>query len=241
MAFVFEELDFQHTPLGDISLRRRAEPRLAGRIVYEVKLNDDFLMSSLFTESEIQLARLGLAPLSGALDVVVGGLGLGYTAITALENPAVRSLRVIDVMQPVIDWHRQGRVPLGEALVADPRTTLMQADFFAVAASPDGSFDPAAPEAKVHAVLLDIDHSPRHWLNPGNQAFYGETGFRHLAAKIHPGGVFAVWSNDPPDADFTRLLGSVFVDPQTHVVPFPNPYTGGESSCTVYVARTPAG
>ena len=241
MTFVFEELDFQHTPLGDISLRRRAEPRLAGRIVYEVKLNDDFLMSSLFTESEIQLARLGLAPLSGPLDVVVGGLGLGYTAITALEHPAVRSLRVIDVMQPVIDWHRQGRVPLGEALVSDPRTTLMQADFFAVAAAPGGGFDPAAPEAKVHAVLLDIDHSPRHWLNPGNQAFYSAAGFGHLAAKLHPGGVFAVWSNDPPDADFSRLLGQVFVDPQTHVVRFPNPYTGGESACTVYVACTAAG
>lgn len=241
MAFVFEELDFQHTPLGDISLRRRAEPRLAGRIVYEVKLNDDFLMSSLFTESEVQLARLGLAPLEGdALDVVVGGLGLGHTAMTALENPAVRSLRVVEVMQPVIDWHRSGRVPLGEALVSDARTTLTRADFFAVAAAPTGSFDPADPSARVHAVLLDIDHSPTHWLNPGNQAFYCETGFRHLAAKIHPGGVFAVWSNDPPDAVFTTLLGTVFVDPQAHVVSFPNPYTGGASACTVYVARTAA-
>jgi len=61
MALVFEELDYQKTPLGDISLRRRSEPRLNGKILYEVKLNDDFLMSSLFTEAEIQLTRLGLA------------------------------------------------------------------------------------------------------------------------------------------------------------------------------------
>ena len=63
MTFDFEELDYQVTPLGDISLRRRAEPRLGGTIVYEVKLGDEFLMSSLFTEAEIQLARLGLAAL----------------------------------------------------------------------------------------------------------------------------------------------------------------------------------
>ena len=78
MALEFEELDYQETPLGEISLRRRSEPRLDGTIVYEVKLGDEFLMSSLFTASEIQLARLVLAALDGAeLDIVVGGLGLG--------------------------------------------------------------------------------------------------------------------------------------------------------------------
>ena len=65
MKSVFEELDYQKTPLGDISLRRRSEPRLDGKIVYEVKLGDDFLMSSLFTDSETQLARLGLAGARG--------------------------------------------------------------------------------------------------------------------------------------------------------------------------------
>ena len=88
MALVFEELDFQKTPLGEISLRRRSEPRLDGKILYEVKLGDDFLMSSLFTDAEIQLSRLGLAALDGSeLDIVVGGLGLGYTAVAVLEDP----------------------------------------------------------------------------------------------------------------------------------------------------------
>ena len=59
MSIVFEEIDFQTTPLGDISLRRRSEPRFDNIILYEVKLGDDFLMSSLFTESEIQLSKLG--------------------------------------------------------------------------------------------------------------------------------------------------------------------------------------
>ena len=49
--------------------------------VFELKLGDEYLMSSLFTASEIALARLGLATLQGVnLEVTVGGLGLGYTA-----------------------------------------------------------------------------------------------------------------------------------------------------------------
>jgi len=238
MTFEFEELDYQQTPLGDISLRRRSEPRLEGKILYEVKLGDEFLMSSLFTEAEIQLARLGLAELGDTdLDIVVGGLGLGYTAVAALENPSIRSLTVIEVMQPVIDWHRRGLVPLGKALVSDPRCTLVHADFFDLASSSGMGFDRSDANRRVHAVLLDIDHSPSHWLNPGNSAFYTPQGLRNLAEKLHPGGVFGLWSNDPPDAGFTRLLDSVFQSSEAHVVTFPNPYRGGESTNTVYLAR----
>ena len=60
MSRAFEEIDHQPTPMGDISLRRRLEPTLLVD-VYEVKLGDEFLMSSLFTATEEALARLGLA------------------------------------------------------------------------------------------------------------------------------------------------------------------------------------
>lgn len=237
MTIDFEELDYQKTPFGEISLRRRAEPRLHGKIVYEVKLGDEFLMSSLFTTSEIQLARLGLAALEGSgLDVVVGGLGLGYTAAAVLENPAVASLTVIEVMEPVIDWHRRGLVALGKELTSDPRCTLVHADFFDLAGASGSSFDPTDPARLVHAVLLDIDHSPSHWLNPENSAFYTAPALRNLADKLHPGGIFGLWSNDPPDDEFTHLLETVFQSAQSHIVTFPNPYTGGESSSTVYLA-----
>ncbi len=238
MTIEFEELDYQQTPLGEISLRRRSELRLEGQIVYEVKLGDEFLMSSLFTDAEIQLARLALAALEGPdLDIVVGGLGLGYTAAAALEDPSVGSLMVVEVMEPVIDWHRRGLVPLGKKLVSDPRCTFVHADFFELAASSGGGFDRAAPTRLVHAVLLDIDHSPSHWLNPENSAFYTAPGLRNLADKLHPGGVFGLWSNDPPDGEFTRLLDSVFQSAESHIVTFLNPYTGSESSNTVYLAH----
>ena len=242
MTFEIKELDYQETPLGDISLRRRSEPKLDGKVLYEAKLGDEFLMSSLFTEAEIQLARLGLAALKRTgherdLDIVVGGLGLGYTATTVLEDPSVRSLIVIEVMQPVIDWHHRGLVPLGKPLTSDPRCTLLHADFFDIATSHHGGFDPAAPTRLVHAVLLDIDHSPSHWLNPENSAFYTVAAFKNLADKLHPSGIFGLWSNDPPDAEFTRLLNTVFQFSQAHIVTFPNPYTGSNSSNTVYLAH----
>ncbi|MEN8903739.1 MAG: spermidine synthase, partial [Candidatus Nanopelagicales bacterium] len=89
MAVRFEEIDWQDTPRGEISLRRRVDPTL-GVNVYEVKLGEEFLMSSLFTVAEIELARIGLAQVTGdRIEVLVGGLGLGYTAVAALADPRV--------------------------------------------------------------------------------------------------------------------------------------------------------
>src|SRR6202020_961662 len=77
MSIYFEELDFRPTPMGVLSLgRRRQLP--SGLDIYEIKLGDEFLMSSQFTVAEIELARLGLDAVKRPnLDVVVGGLGLG--------------------------------------------------------------------------------------------------------------------------------------------------------------------
>ena len=86
MKPLFEELDFQPTPLGDLILRRRRMAMLDNLIVYEVLLGNGYLMSSLFHDVEEALADLGLAAVAGDhLDVVVGGLGLGYTAVAALK------------------------------------------------------------------------------------------------------------------------------------------------------------
>src|SRR5258708_33848772 len=121
MSALFEELDYRDTPIGALSLRRRRELRL-GVDVFEIKLGEEFLMSSLFTASEIALARLGLAELAGDnLDVLVGGLGLGYTARAVLGHARVGSLVVIEALGAVIAWHRGGLVPRGAATASDPR------------------------------------------------------------------------------------------------------------------------
>jgi hypothetical protein len=89
---------YRPTSIGALSLRRRRELSL-GVDVFEIKLGDEYLMSSLFMVSEIALARLGLGKLSGGdLDVVVGGLGLGYTAQAVLEHEAVRSIVIVEAL-----------------------------------------------------------------------------------------------------------------------------------------------
>jgi spermidine synthase len=235
VALRFEEIDWQETPMGPISLRRRVEPSLQVD-VYEVKLGDEFLMSSLFTAAEVELARLGLAEVAGKeLDVLVGGLGLGYTAVTALADPRVRSLTVVEALPQVIDWHQRQLLPDTAGLTSDPRTRLVRGDFFGLVRDGAG-FGEGAPE-RVHALLLDIDHTPRHVLHPSHADFYTADGLRALRRHLHPEGVFALWSDDPPDDDFMSVLTSVFPAASAQVVSFPNPLTGGESANTVYVAR----
>lgn len=205
-----------------------------------MKLGDAFLMSSLFHDVEEALAHRGLAELQDAKwDVVVGGLGLGYTARAALEHEQVASLLVIDALQPVIDWHQAGLVPLGGELVSNPRTRLVCADFFERAQSAEG-FDPEQPGRQFHAVLLDVDHSPSDLLHPRNAAFYRPEGLRALTAHLRPAGVFALWSDEPPEEEFMAALGRVFATARAHIVTFANPLLEDESASTVYVATKEA-
>ena len=234
----FEELDWRQTPIGEVSLRRRVDPVLQVE-VREVLLGDEYLMSSLFHDAEVALARLGLAAATRErLDVVVGGLGLGYTARAVLEDDRVATLDVVDALAEVIDWHERGLLPLSGALASDPRCRLVHGDFFGLVAT-GAPFGPDAPD-RVHAVLVDIDHTPRHVLHPTHAPFYEPAGLRRLAERLHPGGVFALWSDAPPDGAFVGALDGVFATAQAHVVDFANPLTGGRATNTVYVATTAA-
>lgn len=240
MTPLFEELDYRATPIGELSLRRRRELSL-GVDVIEIKLGDEFLMSSLFTASEIALAELGLAALPGReLDIVVGGLGLGYTAAAVLEHESVRSLLVVEMLDAVLDWHRSGLLPLGPGLVADKRCRLLEGDFFAMAATDDG-FDPDVPGRRFDAILVDIDHSPEALLDERSQGFYRTEGLQALARHIKPGGVFGLWSNDKPDPAFTRRLTQVFAEAWAESVTFHNPLQNRPFTQAIYLARTQGG
>ena len=223
-------------------LRRRRMPELGECDIYEVKLGEHFLMTSLFHEAESQLANLGLGALDhNELDVVVGGLGLGYTAVAALEDPRVASLVVVEYLEGVIEWHQTELVPLGKTLNADPRCRLVHADFFALSRDVTNSFDPEYPQKLHDAILLDIDHTPTHVLHQTNTHFYTREGLTELAQHLKPGGVFALWADGAPEADFTDRLNEVFADAIAHTIAFENPITGGSSLGAVYVAKTHSG
>ncbi|MEP7331419.1 MAG: spermidine synthase [Terracoccus sp.] len=227
-----EELDWGDTPWGAISLRRRWD-RVTERDVHEVKLGDDFLMSSQFTIGERELARIGLAAVTGtSLTVLVGGLGLGYTAVAALEDDRVSELTVIEALQIVISWHERDLIPDTRGLSSNPRVRLVCDDFFDVvrAGRADRTYD---------AVLLDIDHAPDWLLRDDHGDLYTAPGFARVAAVLADDGAFALWSDEPPEPEVVRRLAEAFEQAGAHVVSFPNPLTGGESANTVYLAAQP--
>lgn len=240
MSIAFRIIDQTSTSLGELLLRWRQSPQLPGTDIYEVKLGDHFLMSSLFHEAESQLARLGLAAIAnpGAeLNVVVGGLGLGYTAAAALDDERLTRLVVIEFLEPVITWHQKGWVPLGDRLCKDSRCVLRHADFFACVNHRSTAWFPGQGESQPDAVLLDIDHSPSHWLHGSNESFYSEVGLTAMRHHIRRGGVFALWADGEPDAMFVNRLQAVFESGTAHSISFENPLTGGVSVGSVYVAR----
>lgn len=233
---MFEELAWEQTPIGDLSLRRR---RLSsdGVDIWEIKLNDGYLMSSQFIDGEIALADLALAMTQGEnLDVVVGGLGLGYTAEAALRNPRVSKLTVVELIPQVIQWHRDHLLPLGKIVADDPRCILQQGDFFALATESDG-FDPAAPDQVHDAILIDIDHSTTHFIDEASAGFYSAQAIAAITAKLKPDGVFALWSTDAEDPDFVSALEQSLVDVRIKRVEFATPYRDEPAFNLIYLGR----
>lgn len=218
----FEELDYQQTPLGEISLRRRVSPSVPDEPVYEVKVGNELLMSSAVNASEKALARLALERLvDRPCDVLVGGLGLGYTAAAALEFANVRRLVVVEFLEPVIAWHRRRLVPAAAGLLDDPRCSLVQGDFFARMAEsePDETFD---------AILVDIDHAPDALLRASHGDFYTAEGLTGMRRHLRDGGLFGLWSASEPPGAFLDNLGDAGFQVDVHEVPFQNPHLGIE-------------
>ena len=95
----------------------------------------------------------------------------------------------------------------------------------------------AAMPEPVDVILLDVDHTPQHTLHPSHADLYTVEGFERLARHLRPGGVFALWSDEPPHPESMAALTQVFARVDGHTVEFPNPLTGGTSTNGVYVAR----
>lgn len=210
-----EILAHEMTPLGLLCLRRRERPGAPGTTVTEITLDHEFLMSSHLTASEEALARVALEMHPGrGLDVLVGGLGLGYTAHAALASPRVARVEVVELLPPVIGWLARGLVPLAPALNADPRLVVTQGDVYARL---------LAPPARTHdLVLIDVDHSPDEPLARDGAApasgFHGEAGLARAKRHLAPGGVLAVWSSveHSPFVDaLRRAFASVRAEPVT--------------------------
>ena len=207
-----EILASEESPLGLLCLRRRELLSHPGTIVTEVTLNHEFLMSSLYTDSERALARTALEMHSGEkLRMVVGGLGLGYTAREALQSDRVAQVEVVELLPQVIDWLERGWLPLSSELNDERRLVVTQGDVYHRLAEPPGDL--------LDVILIDVDHSPDERLGDESAPFYTVQGLRAAQRHLAPDGVLGVWSYAPssPFSDALReVFGKVHVEPVTY-------------------------
>jgi spermidine synthase len=226
-----EILAYEDTPLGPLCLRRRELLSSPGTVVTEVTLDHAFLMSSLNTASERALAARAIEMHPGdRLRVLVGGLGLGYTAAAALESPRVNRVVVVEFLPEVITWLERDLFPLSGTLKEDGRFSVAEGDVFVrLAARPEEVFD---------VILIDVDHAPDDPLSVENAPFYTEPGLAKAQEHLAPGGVLAVWSSAENDT-FSRTLERVFGNVEVETVTYFN--TMVEESCTdwLFMARKP--
>jgi len=206
-----EVLAYEPCPLGMIGLRRRELLSEPGTVVTEITLDHTLLMSSCNVASEEALARVALEMHGGrALDVLVGGLGLGHTAREALRSPRVARLEVVEYLPQVIDWLAQDLLPLGPGLRADPRFAVVPGDVYARLAAPP-------PDARRHdLVLVDVDHSPDEALGATSGSFYTAEGLARAKRHLAPGGLLGVWSYEESpafEAELRRAFASVRCEP----------------------------
>jgi spermidine synthase len=239
---------YEPSAIGMVCLRRRAIPSEPGAFATEITVDHQFLMSSENTASERALATRALELHGGsALRVLVGGLGLGYTAQAALASPRVAAVEVVELVAPVVDWLARGWIPLAGALRADPRFAVRLGDVYAELAAPPAPVSAVAsrrragreaPEAASSwdLVLIDVDHSPDERLGASSAAFYTETGLAAARRHLAPGGVLAVWSY-AESSPFADALRAVFGDVRVESLSFENRVAGGEETNWLFLAR----
>ena len=223
-----EILAWEETDLGILCLRRRELLSAPGETVTEITLDGEFLMSSRHTASEEALSRIALDMHAGdELDVLVGGLGLGYTAHAALASPRVRSVEVVEFLPQVVDWLERDLVPLSAALERDERFRVVRGDAYARLAKP--------PSELVDLILIDIDHSPDDRLGEADDSFYTEEGLRRARRHLAPAGVLGVWSY-AESSPFSRALETAFDEVRVEPVSYFNDLVDEERTDWLFFA-----
>lgn len=197
-----EILAYEETELGPVCLRRRQLLSDPGIRVIEMTLNHEFLMSSLNNDSEQRLAASAIERHGGKhLSVLIGGLGLGYTARAALARPNVGAVLVIEFLPCVINWLTRELIPTATQLNSDPRFHVTQGDVYQTLKN--------APVRHYDVILIDVDHSPEERLSEQNAAFYSEESLRAAQQHLAADGILGIWSSAESE-ELVNVLKSVF-------------------------------
>ncbi|MCI3273065.1 spermidine synthase [Streptomyces cylindrosporus] len=199
-------LDRREGPYGEVVLRRHGE-------LLQIIANGCFLMDTSDGRSERLLVDAALAALDAREqpNVLIGGLGVGFSLAHAAANPRWGAVTVIEREPAVIDWHRHG--PLSELsrdALADPRTEIVEADLVEYVHETSDTYD---------ALCLDIDNGPDWTVTEGNDGLYSASGLAGCARVLKPGGVLAVWSAQPSPEFEGTLWNAGFQQVRTEEIP----------------------
>ncbi|MEW2129609.1 spermidine synthase [Streptomyces sp. NPDC005435] len=199
-------LDRRDGPYGEVVLRRHGG-------LLQIIANGCFLMDTSDGRSERLLVDAARTALDGrpAPDVLIGGLGVGFSLAHAAADPYWGRIVVVEREPAVIGWHRSG--PLGDLsadALADPRTAVVEDDLVSYVNETSDTFD---------ALCLDIDNGPGWTVTEDNDGLYTKAGLAACARVLRPGGVLAVWSAQPSPEFEGTLRNAGFRQVRTEEVP----------------------
>ena len=184
---------------GELVLRERRDD--GGPSVLELRANGVFVMDTAEFATEQALATAGLELVDEPRDVLVGGLGLGYTMHQVLADRRVERCTVVEIEEALVGWLRDGTVPHGPTMLADERANPVVGDIAVVIGE--------ARDASYDLVLLDVDNGPGFLVHDSNAAIYERPFLEETLRILRPGGVVAVWSMDRSEA-LEQALRDVF-------------------------------
>jgi len=216
---VYDEVARATTGRGEIVLRRRGA-------ILELRVNGVFVMDTAETGSEIELARAALRLVDIPKDVLVGGLGLGFTAHEVLADSRVERLVVAEIEEALIGWMRDGTIPHGPSFLADQRLMVTNADVrHAVAEAPPEAFD---------LMLLDVDNGPDYLVYGENRAVYEPPFLEDAQRMLKFGGAVVVWSATETTA-LQEAMAGVFGNCES--IPHPVRLQTRDESYWLYLSR----
>jgi spermidine synthase len=174
---------------------------------HSIRIGGEVLMTSDSHGSEEKLGELGCAGLDTLprARVLVGGLGMGFTARAALS--VLRPDAVVDVVElvgAVVRWNREFIGHLAGAPLLDPRVRVIEGDVADTIGTAREHYD---------AILLDVDNGPEAFSSRENRHLYSREGLRRAREALRPNGVLAVWSTFESRA-FTARLREADLEPR---------------------------